>query len=163
MPDLVKQVKQRLVKQVKLMDEAFTIISPESPYQTYRGENIQILPGESPDQAVTRAFFPGSEISRASYVSTSLNPSIAAYFASKNPKDTVSVVLEIKAKTGISLKNIAEATNEEEMLLPRNSTFKVTTVRPFASYQNVEFDEETDYLKPTANHQTIFTIVLEEL
>ena len=155
-------LKPRLQKTVERMDEAFKTIKPEAPYTTYRGEVVTIDEGQTPEQAILGKFFPGSKVESKSFFSTSLNPSIAAYFAKKAKKNQVSVILEVKAKNGISMQGLPEAPLEDEMLLPRNSSFTVSAVRPYSTYQDIEFSEESVYLKEEKGRTSIFTVVLEE-
>jgi len=152
----------RLAKVVDEIDEAFKVIKPETPYTTYRGEVVDVEEGQTAEQAIFSRFFPGSKIESKNFFSTSLNPSIAAYFAKKAEKTQIAVVLEVKAKTGISMQGLPDAPLEDEMLLPRNSSFTVSSIRPYSTYQNIEFSEESAYLKEESARTRIFTIVLEE-
>lgn len=149
----------KLDKQIADMDAAFELVKPASPYVTYRGVGVHLRDGEDLERAILREYFPHSIIELKEFISTSLNPSIASYFSVKTLD---SVVLEIRAKSGISLK-LSDSSNEEEMLLPRNSKFRVIAVRPYVRYQQIDFDEESNYLKETNNKEQIMTIVLEEI
>jgi hypothetical protein len=147
-------------RKVAHIDAAFEIVKPSNPYVCYRGEKVHVQEGESFEKAVMREFFPDTVIDRKSYLSTSLNPSIASYFARK---DAQSVILEIRAKSGISLKGLSDSSKEEEMLLPRDSQFKVLMVKPYVKYQKIDYCEESDNLSETHEMQQIMTIVLEEV
>lgn len=151
--------EKKLAEQVRNIDNAFQLVKPSAPYVCYRGEQISPHEGESYEQAVLRQFFPDSVVERKSYLSTSLNPSIASYFSAKTSQ---SVILEIRAKSGISLK-LSDSSNEEEMLLPRDGKYQVVAVRPYVHYQMVDYDEESNYLAVTNRNQQIMTIVLEEV
>lgn len=153
-------MRERLTKQIKHIDSAFEIVKPSHQYVTFRGEKVNVREGETFEKAVFRQYFPDSVIERKSYLSTSLNPSIASYFAGK---DIHSVVLEIRAKTGISLKELSDSSKEEEMLLPRNSQFKVVMVKPYMHYQKIDYCEESDNLTVRNEKQQIMTVVVEEL
>lgn len=150
----------KLHRQVTHIDSAFEVVKPSSPYVCYRGEKVHVREGESFEKAVMREFFPESVIERKSYLSTSLDPSVASYFAGK---DVQSVVLEIRAKSGISLKELSDSSKEEEMLLPRDSKFRVVMVKPYMHYQKIDYCEETDNLSVTGENQQIITVVLEEV
>lgn len=151
---------KKLDKQVALIDSAFEIVKPSHPYVCYRGEKIDVQDGESFEKAVMREFFPDTVIDRKPYLSTSMNPAIASYFAGKNER---SVILEIRAKSGISLKKLSDSSREEEMLLPRDSQFKILTVKPYVRYQKIDYCEESNNLSETSEMQQIMTIVLEEV
>lgn len=151
---------RKLNRQISAIDSAFAVVKPSQPYVCYRGETINIQEGESFEKAVMREFFPDSVINRKSYLSTSMNPSIASYFAKKNSK---SIILEIRAKSGISLKNLTDSSREEEMLLPRDSKFKVLMVKPYVRYQKINYCEESNNLSETSESQQIMTVVLEEV
>jgi hypothetical protein len=151
---------KKLDRQITLIDSAFEVIKPSQPYVCYRGEKINVEEGKTLEQAVMRDFFPDTVIGRKPYLSTSMNPSIASYFAGKNER---SVILEIRAKSGISLKKLSDSSKEEEMLLPRGSQFKVLTVKPYVRYQKINYCEESDNLSETREMQQIMTIVLEEI
>lgn len=153
------ELEKKLSEQVRNIDSAFQLVKPSAPYVCYRGEKITVQEGESFEKAVLREFFPDSEIERKSYLSTSLNPSIASYFSRKGSQ---SVILEIRAKSGISLK-LSDSSNEDEMLLPRDGRYKVVAVRPYVEYQTIDYNEESDYLAVTNQKQQIMTIVLEEV
>lgn len=151
---------RKLDKQVALIDSAFEVVKPSQSYVCYRGEKIDVQDGESFEKAVMREFFPDTVIDRKPYLSTSMNPAIASYFAGKNER---SVILEIRAKSGISLKKLSDSSREEEMLLPRDSQFKILTVKPYVRYQKIDYCEESNNLSETSEMQQIMTIVLEEV
>lgn len=154
---------KNLNRQIDLLDSVFDVIKPTKPYVTYRGEVVKINEGESLHNAVTREFFPGSIVTKESYLSTSLNPAIAAHFAGKGKQpDAGRVILEIQAKSGVSMKEPSES-KEEEMLLPRNGKYKVIGIRPYVSYQSIDYDEETDDLQELAENKQIMTVILEEI
>lgn len=151
---------RKLDRQVTLIDSAFEAVKPSHPYVCYRGETINVQEGENFEKAVMREFFPDTIIDRKPYLSTSMNPSIASYFAKKNKR---SIILEIRAKSGISLKNLSDSSKEEEMLLPRGSRFKVLMVKPYVHYQKINYCEESNNLSETNESQQIMTVVLEEV
>lgn len=151
---------KKLDRQIALIDSAFGVIKPSNPYVSFRGEKINVQEGETFEKAVMCEFFPDSVIDRKTYVSTSMNPAIASYFAGKAKH---SVVLEIRAKSGISLKKLTDSSKEEEMLLPRDSHFKVLMVKPYVRYQKINYCEESNNLSEINETQQIMTIVLEEV
>lgn len=150
----------KLTRQVTQIDSAFETIKPSSSYVCYRGEKIHVQEGENFEKALLREFFPDSVIERKSYLSTSLDPSVASYFAGKTSQ---SVVLEIRAKSGISLKNLSDSSKEEEMLLPRDGKFRVVLVKPYVRYEKIDYCEESNILTVIGNKQQITTVVLEEV
>jgi hypothetical protein len=151
---------KKLDRQVALIDSAFEVVKPTNPYVSFRGEKINVQEGETFEKAVMREFFPDTVIDRKSYLSTSMNPAIASHFATKTKQ---SVILEIRAKSGISLKQLSDSSKEEEMLLPRGSQFKVLMVKPYVRYQKINYCEESNNLSETSETQQIMTIVLEEV
>lgn len=153
----------RLQNIVTQLDEVFSNVKPEQPYVTYRGEQLILQPGQTPEQAISAKFFPQSTIESKGFFSTSLNPSVAAHFAGTDNTNKVSIVLEVHAKTGISLQGLEDAPLEDEMLLPRGSKFTVKQVRPYSTYQDIDFSQETAYLKEKNSRSKIFTVVLKEV
>lgn len=156
-------LKPRLQKVVAHLDEVFSTVKPESSYVTYRGEQLILEKDKTPEQVISTRFFPQSIIESKGFFSTSLNPSVAAHFAGTDNVNKVSVVLEIHAKTGVSLQGLDDAPLEDEMLLPRGSKFAVKQVRPYSTYQDIDFSQETAYLKEKNSRSHIFTVVLEEI
>lgn len=49
------------------------------------------------------------------------------------------------------------------MLLPRDSKFRVVTVKPYMKYQKIDYCEESNNLSVTEENQQIITVVLEEV
>lgn len=157
------ELPPRLQNVVAQLDEVFSIVKPEHSYVTYRGEQLTLESGQIPEQVISARFFPQSIVESKAFFSTSLNPSVAAHFAGTDNVEKVSVVLEVHAKTGISLQGLEDAPLEDEMLLPRGSKFVVKQVRPYSTYQDIDFSQETAYLKEKNSRSKIFTVVLEEL
>lgn len=152
----------RLQRMVQDIDAAFAQIQPEKPYTTYRGETVKLDACKNAYETIMNKFFPGSTIESKSFYSTSLNPSVAAHFAKKNKFDEVSVVIQVEAKNGISLQGLDDAPLEDEMLLPRNSLFTVKRVTSSITYQDIDFSEESAYLKEKSTSTRLFTVMLEE-
>lgn len=84
-----------------------------------------------------QTFEVGQEVSDAAYLSTSSNPKVAMYVASKHETDTNGVIFRL---------NIQEATpmneQEQEYLLERGKKFRVAAVRKNASFKSARHNKK---------------------
>lgn len=73
----------------------------------------------------------GQEVSDAAYLSTSSNPKVAMYVASKRENDTNGVIFRLNVKEATPMNE-----QEQEYLLERGKKFKVAAVRKNASFKS---------------------------
>lgn len=115
------------------LDSAMGKAEPfKTPVRVWRGVNLQLLDAHQFAQNLDRALADGGMYVPPDYQSTSMNPHIAHTFSSKDAP-----LLEIVARHGIPMTAVMdpseaqydslqhEGGNEHELLLPRQSKFKV--------------------------------------
>jgi hypothetical protein len=141
--------ESKLEAEVQGLDSALERAPEVEPRLLYRG--IRITSDISKDEVsgwLAENFPVGGVVSQANYVSTSVHPQIAANFSDGVWSDDgkKSIVMEIVSSNGAPLGHeISANPGESEVLLPRNSRFKVVAVHenslfhvndPKASYDN---------------------------
>lgn len=141
------------------MDAVFAKNKLDKPIVTYRGLAYQNFPEQREDGGSTQEDYArfakerypeGSVHTFNNYQSTSIDPSKATSFASSE------VVMEIKAKSSIALGSISSWESEKEILINRNTKFKVVAVK-----ENVPYDARGGFGKRTERPFTV--IQLEEI
>lgn len=111
-------------KQIAVMDSA--IASHELPEDTalYRGFTL------SP-RGISKVKV-GQTITDKSFVSTSLNPDVAHSYSGAKKGVKGSVIMKVnapKGTKGLPMSTLSEWPGEHEVLLPRGTTFKITSMR----------------------------------
>jgi hypothetical protein len=123
---------EAMEKQIALLDSAIAKAAPvDTPRKLYRG---MVIPNHIEDlnQFFEDKFTPGTVFSQKSYMSTSLNPSLAVTFSEPfTVPQNRTVIMEIISKNGAPLGNDLSAMGikEQEVLLPRNTKFKVVAIQ----------------------------------
>ena len=162
--ELRKSERKRLIESIGIIDGVLAKTDlPESTI-VYRGHKMIVPAGKDPVEYIRSHYKVGSQYSKESYGSTSLNPSIGAYFAGKptsktdNGQTKVGVVFEMATTEGAPLRTLSSVQNEDEILLPRNKKFRVAGVYESIAFESVDLDEESDVLRTknqTAKHIVI--------
>lgn len=151
--------KKKIVQAIESMDSVFAKNKLKKPMVTYRGLSYRNFPEQKEDGSSDRADFTqyakdrypeGSIHTFPNYQSTSIDPNKAVSFA------TSEVILEIKAKSSIALGSVSSWESEREMLINRNTKFRVVSVDEQAPY-----DARGGFGKRTERHFTV--IQLEEI
>lgn len=147
--------RKRLIESIGIIDGVLErSVLPENTI-VYRGHKMVVPAGKEPFEYIKSCFKLGSQYSKESYSSTSLNPSVGAYFAGKPTSKTdtgqtkVGVVFEMVATEGAPLRALSSVQNEDEILLPRNKKFRVASVHESVTFEGVELDEESDAIEAT--------------
>jgi len=119
---------EHLDSTIKDMDSALNKFSRAEPVIVYRGISMDIVEHSGYDHNDEEKFlateFPvGGVYRNKTFMSTSLDPSRAAGFASS------SITLEIKSKKAAPVVNVsAWDISEKEMVIPRNQEYKVISI-----------------------------------
>jgi len=158
-----------LAENVAAIDSALSLAEPPPSHRKlYRGLAVTQAHGDI-SQWVSTHFPLGKTVQQKSYMSTSLNPSVAVTFGSvgiadlgnPNEKSAIPVVFEILSKQGAPLGDQLHSVGvrEQEVLLPREAKFKVVGVT-----HNVKFtygNSESNDFNRTATRTVIQLIDAE--
>jgi hypothetical protein len=142
--DVVKTPIRRIAEQaVAAMDKAFAEAPlSEEPRILYRGVKPTLVGDDGGETFLTsmlEKYTPGAEVTFDTYTSTSDTPTSAAgYGTSEHPglgTKYSGVIFEMKTRKGVSMRNIALFSRENEILLPRNTKWKVVGAYPRMDYR----------------------------
>jgi hypothetical protein len=121
-PDFLAH-KDVVVHATKELDKMFSVAKTKEPIVVYRGLN------DIDEKSFFNEFSPGKEHQEKGYMSTTVQPSAAAYY-SENTYGMVKILVP-KGASALSLrykKNgsaFSAMPHEEEILLPRNTKYRV--------------------------------------
>lgn len=128
-------------KVVKVMDSALAKAVPaEAPRTLYRGFKVPRYI-QDPAKWVDENYQPGSLVEDLSYVSTTIDPGQAMTEFGPNGVGNRHVIFEFITKEGVFISDKSRWASEREVLIPRNTKFKVHAVH-----------KKSDYLVETQNH-----------
>jgi hypothetical protein len=139
---LTKDQENELDRKIETLDELFTRIrQPSEPRTLYRGMQVpDTVEQENVDSWLESKFPVGGIVSQKNYMSTSLNPKIAAGFSYSDhtdPKKVArAVIFEIRTTEGAPLSHGTSSygDTEAEVLLPRDLKLKVVKRETKASH-----------------------------
>ena len=100
---------------------------------------------------VTQNYPLGQEVKFDGYQSTSVNPGVASGFGGRN-----GLLFEIRTASGLNISSISNSSDEEEVLLPRNSRYMVVGVHKKIDYK---FETRRGDTSPTVPNMTVVQLV----
>lgn len=134
---LFKTHRDRLLRRIEVLDKVGERNVFEKPVVLYSGmrfssENM-VNPDDDPNDFVSDNFKVGSTYQHTSYMSSSTNPAVGAFFSNTG---SLSVVFEVLTKQGTPLKPFAHIGWEDEVLLSRNNEYTVVNVVKNVPYES---------------------------
>jgi len=154
-----KGLNAAIVARIKNIDEVTAYRLPQAT-TVYNGFNIAIPEGEDSLSHVKSLHKVGSLYSRPSYMSTSTNPAVAAFFCKES--DQTPVVYEILAKHGAPVRELSPLATEDEILLPRDKKFRIVQVKEAVSFDDIVLREDDTITSWDTQSKIIVIQLIEE-
>jgi hypothetical protein len=148
-----KQNVNKIKRVVKELDSAIAKSKLKEKYVVYRGVSNYVLQqsGAKTTEEFVRKLKQDKTYTSNAYMSTSNNPTIAYDYSN----DT-GIIMEILPSSSINLSSSSFFEDEEEVLLPRNSTYRIVNVYKPKLY-------EWEHHTRTASSKDITVIQLEQI
>jgi len=130
--NLTPEEEADLKSRVTRLDEAISLAEkPSQPRKLYRGISVNESHGDIEDW-ISKNYPVGETVEQKSYMSSSMNPHQAVYFGetTTGTQPEREIVFEFLTKEGAPLGDETSmlGLREQEVILPRNSKFKVAAV-----------------------------------
>lgn len=157
-----KYPQKKISAAIKALDSAFEKNKLETPIVVYRGLNRECFPENTDEtmgtgkhnsgyaQYAENLYKEGSVHTFPNYMSTSVDPRKAHGFAQTE------IIMEIKAKSVVALGGVSTFRNEREMLVNRNTKFRVVSVQRKVPYDTVYTGTPNEY-------RELMVVQLEEI
>ncbi len=139
------------------LDDAINIANglPEG-IKTYRGIEMDLEKSSQMVDYFQKLKDGKKEISFREYLSTSYNPMVADEFANRTGGLIAGIILEIKPKNGLLATGFSKH-DESEIMMSRNSKFKVAKITDRVVYHTGD-PEESESLIPSLAGRTVITL-----